>query len=110
MRGELKTPKVILAVSQHAIRDALISWSKGEPDRIKNHPLQMLALRQIADQLDAFGAIAPQETKEHYRVAERVVTGILREKQAAGMSSGTLKDDPSNIKLRNYAGSLISGH
>jgi len=106
-RGEMRTPKVVVAVSRESIRDALALWVQGEDDRLKNHPLQMLMLRQIADQLDVYGGLAPAGIKGQYNAAAQVVNGVLSEKRAAGLAMGSLRNDRVHTLLGQKLGELL---
>lgn len=98
-RGELKTPKVIVAISRRGVQNEIVDWV-SKPNPYEPRPgLGMLMLRQIADQSDVFARIASETVAHHYRavnaVAERAISGL----RASGVQMGILKNDSSHLML-----------
>jgi len=106
-RGELATPKVVVSVSRAGLREALALWAEGAQDKLAGHPLQMLLLRQIADQLDVYKQFAPPTIQAYFEAAGRTVDSLIKERREAGVQMGALRNDTSHLLLMKTLNGLL---
>lgn len=119
VKGQLETPSVTLAVDKRNLREMLAKWHEGELDTYDSGPLQMLMMRQIADQLDAQLTVAGrarQSGSEKEKLdklmaacthAKGFAEKMISELRGNGVRMGELRNDPNHLRLNEYLASVI---
>jgi hypothetical protein len=116
IRGELrKLPEVVIGVSRETIIEVGELWLEGENRKLDNHRIQIMALLQIRQQLEAFAFYASRIGRENLASVfnERlvVIDDILEKKRdLIKETEGELSKDPIHSGIIDYVSRWRKSH
>jgi hypothetical protein len=99
-----EVPRVVVGASEQTLREVIKLWTEGNDEALKNHPIQVLFLQEIVDQLEAFKTFSERKSNGNREGAHAknvavfdeyhaILKPILEEKRRAIPTAGIFEND-----------------
>jgi hypothetical protein len=97
-RGRLRdVPRVVVGVDRETLFELAGLWVNGEDEKLKNHPVSILFLKEMLIQLEAFKKYTEQlgedRLVERYNTEIETIRDILNQSDKQKIELGKLEDD-----------------